>query len=106
MAALAGALFAHFNNFVTPESFGFVGSVLMVAMVAVGGAGRFWGGVLGALVLTALPELLRSIDKVAISLHLRLDASATEILVFGLSMVVVLMYFPGGLAGALGRRAR
>jgi branched-chain amino acid transport system permease protein len=110
MAALAGALFAHFNNFVTPESFGFVASVLMVAMVAVGGAGRFWGGVLGALMLTALPELLRSIDKLAILLRLRIDTSAVEILIFGLSMIVVLLFFPGGLAGGLaalvGRRPR
>jgi branched-chain amino acid transport system permease protein len=101
MAAIAGALFAHFNNFVTPESFSFFASVLMVVMVAVGGAGRFWGGVLGALMLTVLPELLRSIDTLAIALHLHIDASAAEILIFGLSMIVVLLFFPGGLAGGL-----
>lgn len=101
MAAVAGALFAHFNNFVTPETFSFFASVLMVVMVAVGGTGRFWGGLLGALMLTGLPELLRSVDKVAILLRIKLDASATEILVFGLSMVVVLLFFPGGLAGGL-----
>jgi branched-chain amino acid transport system permease protein len=109
MAAVAGALLAHFNNFVTPETFGFFASVLMVAMVAVGGTGRFWGGVLGALVLTALPELLRSTDRLMALLRLHLDASATEILVFGLSMILVLRFFPGGLAGglaALSRRGR
>jgi branched-chain amino acid transport system permease protein len=101
MAAIAGALFAHFNNFVTPESFGFFASVLMVAMVAVGGAGRFWGGILGALMLTVLPELLRSTDQIAGALHLHIDASAVETLIFGLSMILVLLFFPGGLAGGL-----
>jgi branched-chain amino acid transport system permease protein len=101
MAALAGALYAHFNNFVTPESFGFFASVLMVVMVAVGGTGRFWGGVLGALTMTMLPEVLRSIDKLAGLLHVRIDASAIEILVFGVSMILVLLFFPGGLAGGL-----
>jgi branched-chain amino acid transport system permease protein len=73
----------------------------MVAMVAVGGAGRFWGGILGALMLTVLPELLRSTDQIAGALHLHIDASAVETLIFGLSMILVLLFFPGGLAGGL-----
>lgn len=101
MAAVAGVLFAHFNNFVTPESFGYFGSVLMVVMVAVGGTGQFWGGVLGALMLSVLPELLRSIDGLAATLKIHIDASAAEILVFGLSMILVLLFFPRGLAGGI-----
>lgn len=101
MAAVAGALFAHFNNFVTPESFGFLPSVLMVVMVAVGGTGRFWGGILGALILTIVPEALRSLDKLAGALHLSLDVSAAEILVFGAAMILVLLFLPQGLAGGI-----
>jgi branched-chain amino acid transport system permease protein len=101
MAAIAGALFAHFNNFVTPESFGFLPSVLMVVMVAVGGTGRFWGGILGALILTVVPEALRSLDKVASALHLSLDVSAAEIFVFGAAMILVLLFLPEGLAGGI-----
>jgi len=64
-----------------------------VVMVAIGGWGTFWGPFLGALLFTALPELLRKVH----------DA---ELLIFGLSMVLVLLYFQGGLVGLLGRLSR
>jgi branched-chain amino acid transport system permease protein len=101
MAAVAGALFAHYNNFVTPESFGFLPSVLMVVMVAVGGAGRFSGGILGAFILTVVPEALRSLDKLSAMLHLQIDVSAAEIFVFGVAMILVLLFLPQGLAGGV-----
>lgn len=93
MAGLAGALYAHFNMFASPETFSFATSVLLVVMVAIGGWGTFWGPFLGALLFTALPELLRKVH----------DA---ELLIFGLSMVLVLLYFQGGLVGLLGRLRR
>jgi len=93
MAGLAGALYAHFNMFASPETFTFSTSVLLVVMVAIGGWGTFWGPFLGALLFTALPELLRKVH----------DA---ELLIFGLSMVLVLLYFQGGLVGLLGRLSR
>jgi len=101
MAAIAGALYGNFTNFVSPDSFSFFTSVLMVVMVAVGGAGRFWGGIIGALIYTALPELLRSLEHLAAALSIRIDVSASEILFFGISMILVLLFFPRGLAGGL-----
>lgn len=92
-AGLAGALYAHFNMFASPETFSFSTSVLLVVMVAIGGWGTFWGPFLGALLFTAMPELLREVH----------DA---ELLIFGLSMVLVLLYFQGGLVGLLGRLRR
>lgn len=85
-AALAGALYAHFNQYVSPETFGISASVLMVVMVALGGWGRYWGAPLGALVFTGVPELLVKFQ----------DA---ELLVFGLGMIVVMLFLPGGIAG-------
>jgi branched-chain amino acid transport system permease protein len=93
-AGLAGALYAHFNMYASPETFSFFTSVLLVVMVALGGWGSYWGPVFGALIYTAMPELLRRFQ----------DA---ELFLFGLCMIVVLLYVPGGIAGLLSRiRAR
>ena len=71
----------------------FFTSVFLVVMVALGGWGHFWGPVFGALIYTAVPELLRAFKDL-------------EIFVFGLSMVLVLLFFPDGIAGALSRLGR
>ncbi len=93
MAALAGSLYVHFTLFSSPESFSFSVSVLLVVIVAMGGWGKYWGGFLGALIFTVVPELLRSIHDV-------------ELLLFGAGMIVVLMFFPAGLAGLMERLAK
>jgi branched-chain amino acid transport system permease protein len=90
-AGLAGAMYAHFNMYASPETFSFFTSVLLVVMVALGGWGSFWGPVFGALIYTAMPELLREFH----------DA---ELFMFGLCMIVVLLYLPGGVAGLFVRR--
>jgi len=59
-AGVAGALFAHFDQNVTSTSFGFVRSFDFVTMVVLGGLGSITGSVLAAVVLTALPEILRN----------------------------------------------
>lgn len=92
LAGMAGSLYVHFTLFASPESFSFSISVLLLVMVAVGGWGKYWGGLLGAAMYTLLPELLRSIHDV-------------ELLVFGMAMILVLMFFPGGLASLAERIA-
>ena len=91
-AGVAGALYAHFNQYASPETFSFSASVLLVVMVALGGWGHYWGPLLGAAVFTAVPELLRAFQ----------DA---ELLVFGAGMLVVLLFLPGGFA-EIGQRLR
>jgi branched-chain amino acid transport system permease protein len=93
MASVAGWLYVHFNNFCAPETFNFFASVFLVVMVALGGWGRFWGGLWGALILTFVPEFLRVFEDL-------------EIFVFGAAMVMVLLFFPQGLAGAFERLRR
>lgn len=85
-AGVAGALYAHFNMYASPETFSFATSVLLVVMVALGGWGHYWGPVFGAAVFTAVPELLRNFH----------DA---ELLVFGAGMILVLLFLPGGISG-------
>jgi branched-chain amino acid transport system permease protein len=86
-AGLAGSLYVESNLYASPESFGFSSSILLVAMVALGGWGRYGGAILGSLIYTGAPELLRTLQ----------DA---QLLIFGAGMIAVLLFFPGGLAGA------
>jgi len=84
-AAVAGALYAHYVTFVSPGSFGFHTSVLLVTMVVLGGMASLWGAVMGALFLTFLPEALRAIENF-------------DILVYGGILILCMMFLPGGLA--------
>lgn len=59
LAAIAGGLYAHFITYIDPGVFGFSVTETLLIMVILGGAGTLWGPVAGALVFTALPELLR-----------------------------------------------
>lgn len=92
LAALAGTLYVHYTQFASPETFNFSASVLLVVIVAVGGWGKYWGPLYGALVFTAVPEILLAFPDV-------------QLLLFGLGMIVVLVCFPGGIAGACARLA-
>ena len=56
---ISGAMFAAFQGFVSPESFSLMESVMIVAMVVLGGLGHLPGVILGAVLLAALPEMLR-----------------------------------------------
>jgi len=91
LAGLAGALYAHQNLYISPDTFSFGQSILLLVMVAIGGFGRYWGPLFGALILTVLPELLRSWDDL-------------ELLLFGSAMVLVVGFVPGGLSSLWRRR--
>jgi branched-chain amino acid transport system permease protein len=93
VAGAAGSLYVHFNQFASPDTFSFFTSLLLVVMVALGGWGSFFGPLAGALIYTGVPELLRRFE----------DA---ELLFFGLCMLGVLLYAPGGLAGLARRLPR
>jgi branched-chain amino acid transport system permease protein len=87
-ASLAGSLYAHTLNFIAPASFGFMFSVKLVAMVVLGGMASIWGSLLGAGVLTVLPEVLTAFHDF-------------EIIVFGLILMVVMIFLPRGLVRGL-----
>jgi branched-chain amino acid transport system permease protein len=88
-AGIAGGIFARWENFVTPESFTFWESVMLVAMVVIGGMGSIPGTVLGVAVLVLIPELLRDV--------LSTDFESWRYLLFGAALIVMAVYRPQGL---------
>jgi branched-chain amino acid transport system permease protein len=90
-AGFAGALYAHFITYIDPGVFGFSVSETLLIMVILGGSGTLWGPVGGAIVFAALPELLRI-------------APETRSLVYGVILLLIVLYRPAGMATWLGRR--
>ncbi len=87
-ASLAGSLYAHSLNFIAPASFGFMFSIKLVAMVVLGGMASIWGSLLGAGVLTVLPEVLAVFHDF-------------EVVIFGAILMVVMIFLPRGLVRGL-----
>jgi branched-chain amino acid transport system permease protein len=97
---LAGGLFAGFQQFVSPESFQLIDSITILCMVVLGGMGHIPGVIFGALVLTALPELFRygaGPLQNALFGHVVVEPEALRMLLFGLTLVIVMLYRPAGL---------
>ncbi|HSV48457.1 MAG TPA: ABC transporter ATP-binding protein [Ramlibacter sp.] len=97
---VSGSMFAAFQGFVSPESFSLMESVMIVAMVVLGGIGHLPGVILGAVLLSSLPEVLRWVSGV-FDLQLltggRLDASILRQLLIALAMIIVMLLRPRGL---------
>ncbi|VTU33569.1 branched-chain amino acid ABC transporter permease [Variovorax sp. RA8] len=95
---VSGAMFAAFQGFVSPESFSLMESVMIVAMVVLGGIGHLPGVILGAVLLAALPEVLRYVaGPLQAMTDGRLDASILRQLFIALAMIVIMLVRPRGL---------
>jgi len=95
---VSGAMFAGFQGFVSPESFSLMESVMIVAMVVLGGLGHLPGVILGAVLLAALPEVLRYVaGPLQAMTDGRLDAAILRQLLIALAMIVVMLLRPRGL---------
>ena len=85
-AGIAGTLFAAKMRFVSPESFTFMESILILSMVILGGVGNIYGAVVGAFMLVLLPEALRGIQSY-------------RMLILGIGLVVLMIFRPQGILG-------
>ena len=97
---VAGALFGAFQGFVSPESFTLQESIAVLAMVVLGGMGHIPGVILGAVLLTALPELLRSQAapvQQALFGEVLIDPEVLRQLFYGLALVLVMLLRPQGI---------
>ena len=97
---VAGGLFASFQGFVSPESFSLMESVMVLCMVVLGGMGHIPGVILGGILLTILPEAFRHaavpLQQAAFGKVL-VDPESLRMLLFGLALIVVMLYRPAGL---------
>ena len=91
LAGVAGSFFASATTFVAPSTFTFFQSILFVLVVVIGGAERTYGPVIGAAIVIGLPEVLSGFAEY-------------RVLLFGVLLLAVLLYAPGGIAGAVARR--
>ena len=83
-ASVAGTLYAHFVTFISPSTFSLFVSILLLMMVVIGGGGSIWGALLGAGILTILPESLRAFRDF-------------DILVYGIILMTILLFMPEGI---------
>ena len=86
MAGVAGGLFAHTTGYISPESFKFGESILILSMIVVGGLGSLYGSIIGAVLLSVLPELLR-------------DLGSYRMIAVGVVLFVSILFLPKGLVG-------
>ena len=97
---VAGGMFAAIQGFISPESFVLVESIMVVAMVVLGGMGNIWGVILGALLLSFVPEVLRytvdPLQKAAFG-RILVEPEVLRMLVFGFALVLVMLFRPAGL---------
>jgi len=100
IAAFAGSLFAHYTGYVDPSSFDMHVSILILLMVMVGGAGTLLGPVLGALILSLLPEIFKFVPLAPGV------AAASRQLLYGLMLILIVYFRPQGLFSYGRRRHR
>jgi len=94
---LAGSFFAVRQGFVSPESFNFLESAIILAIVVLGGMGSQIGVVVAAVVMIAGPEMLRNLDFLKTIFGDNFDPNEYRLLIFGLAMVVMMIWRPRGL---------
>jgi branched-chain amino acid transport system permease protein len=104
---IAGGMFSAIQQFISPESFVLVESIMVLAMVVLGGMGNIWGVILGALLLSFVPEILRfTVEPLQRQLFGRMvvEPEVIRMLIFGLALVLIMILRPGGLWPSAVRR--
>jgi branched-chain amino acid transport system permease protein len=88
IAGLAGSYYAHYVLFVSPDTFVFNYAITILSMAVIGGLGTIWGPMIGAVIVTVLPEALRVIRDY-------------RLIIFGTSVLIIMAWFPQGLLPGL-----
>jgi branched-chain amino acid transport system permease protein len=97
---VAGGMFSAIQAFISPESFVLVESIMVVSMVVLGGMGNIWGVILGAVLLSFTPEILRwTVEPVQEAVFGRqlIEPEVIRMLLFGLALVLIMLFRPAGL---------
>jgi branched-chain amino acid transport system permease protein len=97
---VAGGIFSALQGFISPESFVLGESVIVLAMVVLGGMGNIWGVVLGAFLLSFVPEILRYTVQPFQEMvfgKVFIEPEIIRMLLFGIALVLMMLYRPSGL---------
>jgi branched-chain amino acid transport system permease protein len=97
---IAGGMFSAMQGFISPESFVLVESIMVLSMVVLGGMGNIGGVILGALLLSFVPEVLRyTVEPVqrAVFGRLLVEPEVIRMLLFGMALVLMMLYRPAGI---------
>jgi branched-chain amino acid transport system permease protein len=104
---VAGGMFSAIQGFISPESFILTESVMVLSMIVLGGMGNIWGVVLGAALLSFVPEILRytvePVQRWAFG-RMLIDPEVIRMLLFGLAMVVMMLVRPAGILPSATRK--
>lgn len=92
ISALTGSLYASYSRFISYESFGLEISITLLVVVTIGGIGRFWGPVLGAVFVISIPEILRYAPQIN-----DMQVAIIQRIIYGGLLLILLRYSPTGL---------
>lgn len=97
-AGVAGVLFAHYNKFLSTNDFQFIKSFEIIIMIVIGGMGSMTGAILGAIIVTLLPELLRLLPEIQIGASV-FKFSDLRLVIFALILILTMILRPQGILG-------
>jgi branched-chain amino acid transport system permease protein len=93
-AGIAGGLFAHYNKFLSTNDFTFIKSFEIIIMIVLGGMGSITGAILGAIVITVLPEILRRLPEVG-----GYNLADLRLVIYSLLLILTMIFRPQGILG-------
>lgn len=97
-AGIAGVLFAHYNKFLSTNDFQFIKSFEIIIMIVIGGMGSMTGAILGAIIVTLLPELLRQLPDIQVGAATFRFADL-RLVIFALILILTMILRPQGILG-------
>lgn len=97
-AGVAGVLFAHYNKFLSTNDFQFIKSFEIIIMIVIGGMGSMTGAILGAIIVTLLPELLRQLPDIQIGAT-TFKFADLRLVIFALILILTMILRPQGILG-------
>lgn len=97
-AGVAGVLFAHYNKFLSTNDFQFIKSFEIIIMIVIGGMGSMTGAILGAIIVTLLPELLRQLPDLQIGAT-TFKFADLRLVIFALILILTMILRPQGILG-------
>ena len=99
-AGIAGVLFAHYNKFLSTNDFQFIKSFEIIIMIVIGGMGSITGAILGAIIVTLLPELLRGLPDIQVGAT-TLKFADLRLVIFALILILTMILRPQGILGTM-----